>query len=235
MATRFYINCPLQPGPITLDGPEAHHLATVCRLRPGNAICLFNGDGSEYQASVVEVARRVVNLEITRVATPDRELPIRLEVAAPLPKGDRGQFLIEKLTELGVASFVPLDCERSVIHPREAKLEKLHRYVIEASKQCGRNVLMEVAAPIQWPTYCLPRADDEARWLAHASGTSTSMPIGRLARCRIAVGPEGGFTELEVEFAQRHGWEIVCLGSRTLRIETAATAMACRAMFSTPR
>ena len=65
-------------------------------------------------------------------------------MAAPLPKGDRAQFLIEKLTELGVAAFTPLQTARSVVHPRETKLDKLQRYVIEASKQCGRNMLMGV-------------------------------------------------------------------------------------------
>ena len=75
------------------------------------------------------------------------ELSDRLEVAAPLPKGDRAQFLVEKLTELGVTSFVPLKTARSVVEPREAKREKLQRYVIEASKQCGRNVLMRIEPP----------------------------------------------------------------------------------------
>src|SRR5579872_6289798 len=147
MAERFYVNCDLQPGPILLQGAEAHHLATVCRLRPGDAVCLFNGDGRQYPARVAEVGRRAVALEVEAVEAPPRELPFRLEVAAPLPRGDRAQFLLEKLTELGVTDFVPLATARSVVHPREAKLEKLERHVIEASKQCGRNVLLRVAAP----------------------------------------------------------------------------------------
>ena len=145
MSARFYVNLPLAPGPFTLDGAEAHHLATVCRLRPGSEVCLFNGDGSEYPARITQVARREITLEITGVDRPQRELPFSFEVAAPLPKGDRCQFLVEKLTELGVTAFVPLTCARSVVHPREAKREKLERYVIEASKQCGRNVLMRIA------------------------------------------------------------------------------------------
>src|SRR3954447_10806660 len=118
MSARFYINLPLCAGPITLDGPEAHHLATVSRLRLGDEVCLFNGDGREYPARITQVAKRVISLEITSVEQPPRELPFTLEVAAPLPKGDRSQFLIEKLTELGVTRYVPLACQRSVIHPR---------------------------------------------------------------------------------------------------------------------
>src|SRR4026208_2463550 len=99
MADRFYVNCDLRPGPVVLEGPEAHPLATVCRLRPGDAVCLFNGDGREYPARVAEVGKRAVTLQVQSVEEPRREHDIRLEVAAPLPRGDRAQFLLEKLTE----------------------------------------------------------------------------------------------------------------------------------------
>ncbi|HEX3313702.1 MAG TPA: RsmE family RNA methyltransferase, partial [Gemmataceae bacterium] len=133
MAERFYISCPLGPGPVPLDGAEAHHLAGVRRFRVGDAVVLFNGDGAEYPATVTEVAKRSVLLEISEQRTTSVEVGRSVEVAAPLPKGDRTAFLIEKLTELGVTSFVPLRCERSVIDPGEGKLEKLERAVIEAS------------------------------------------------------------------------------------------------------
>src|SRR5207302_11425447 len=155
MSERVYINCPLAPGLIHLHGPEAHHLGTVCRLRPGDQVCLFNGDGHQYPARVINVTRKQVELEVYKVEFADKELPFKLEVAAPLPKGDRAQFLLEKLTELGVTSLVPLRTARSVVHPRTSKRDKLQRYVIEASKQCGRNVLMHVEALTGWPEYLL--------------------------------------------------------------------------------
>src|SRR5262245_9165732 len=198
MSTRFYINSPLQPGPIALTGAEAHHLATVSRLRPGDAVCLFNGDGREYPARIVEAQRRSVLLKIERVEAPDRELPFRIEVAAPLPKGDRAQFLVEKLTELGATTFVPLDCRRGVIHPSEAKIDKLQRHVIEASKQCGRNVLMSVEAPVAWNRYCACLAPNAIGWLAHAGGaTATMIQTGSPVQMHLAVGPEGGLTDEE--------------------------------------
>src|SRR5579885_1179190 len=101
MADRFHVNCDLHPGPVLLEGPEAHHLRTVRRLRPGDAVCLFNGDGREYPARVASLDRRAVTLEVLGVASPHRERGFRLEVAAPLPKGDRAVFLVEKLTEIG--------------------------------------------------------------------------------------------------------------------------------------
>jgi 16S rRNA (uracil1498-N3)-methyltransferase len=225
MADRFHVNCALGPGPVELDGPEAHHLATVCRLRPGDLVCLFNGDGHEYPAEVTQLTRRTVSLRVLRVESPERELGFRLEVAAPLPKGDRAQFLVEKLTELGVTRFVPLTTTRSVVEPREAKQEKLHRYVIEASKQCGRNVLMQIASPAEWSTYC-GRADlPPLRVLAHPGGTALSS-LANGVDAALAVGPEGGFTDEEVEAGRTAGWRVVGLGPRILRVETAAVLLA---------
>ncbi len=228
MADRYYVDCELAPGRIELEGPEAHHLAVVCRVRPGDAVCLFNGNGREYAAAVVEVDRRGVTVQITGVAAPEREHTFRVEVAAPLPKGDRAQFLLEKLTELGVTSFVPLQTARSVVHPRETKLDKLQRHVIEASKQCGRNLLLQVQPLAVWTDY-LRRADLPAtKVIAHPYRSEDDNPpptvlVGNVA---LAVGPEGGFTEEEVTAARQAGWQVRDLGTRILRVETAAIVLA---------
>lgn len=224
MAERFYVNCPLAPGPVVVPGAEAHHLATVCRLRPGDRVSLFNGDGHEYAAEVLATAKHHVSLQVLAVDTPLRELPFRLEVAAPLPKGDRAQFLVEKLTELGVASFTPLQTRRSVVHPREAKLEKLQRWVIEASKQCGRNTLMRIEPVVDWESYCGRGDLPVRRIVAHVGETATWQPLRE--GVVIAVGPEGGFMADEIELAIRNGWRAVGLGKRILRIETAAIVLA---------
>ena len=232
MSERFYINCELEPGPVEIEGTEAHHLAGVCRIRPGDRVCLFNGDGADYPATVVEVAKKRVSLEVTERIPAVRELPFYLELAVPLPKGDRAQFLVEKLTELGVTTFVPLLCERSVVEPKEGTIEKLRRYVIEASKQCGRNVLMKIGAPVTWTKYAAAR-EDEIRVFAHPGiGGSNEIPTGRIVRC--VVGPEGGFTTGEVEHARTCEWRGVDLGPRILRMETAALAMALRAVARIP-
>lgn len=222
MSERFYINCPLALGPVTLTGAEARHLAGVCRARPGDAVCLFNGDGREYPARVVAVERRSVTLEIQVVESPDRERKCHLEVAAPLPKGDRAQFLVEKLTELGVGRFVPLRTRRSVVHPRDAKPERLERWVIEACKQCGRNVLMQIDALTDWADYCQQAQLPSLRFLADPQGEPIS-PLDQDQPLALAVGPEGGWTEEEL--SQATGWRRVGLGPRILRVETAALAL----------
>lgn len=225
MSDRFYVNCPLAPGPVEVEGAEAHHLAVVCRLRPGDSVCLFNGDGREYPADVRAVGKRGVTLEVRSIEAPVRERPFRLEIAAPLPKGDRAQFLIEKLTELGVTVFTPLQTARSVVHPREAKLDKLERHVIEASKQCGRNVLMGIRPLTEWASFVRRDGLPGRKVLAHpgrAAASTRESPQDVVA----AVGPEGGFTDEEVELARQAGWGTVDLGPRILRVETAAMAMA---------
>jgi 16S rRNA (uracil1498-N3)-methyltransferase len=227
MADRFYVNCPLAPGPVVVSGPEAHHLAAVCRIRPGDAVCLFNGDGHEYPAEVRAVGRREVVVEVQAVETPAREAGFRVEVAAPLPKGDRAQFLLEKLTELGVTTFVPLQTRRSVVHPREAKLDRLQRHVIEASKQCGRNVLLRVEALTDWESYCGRGDLPPLRILAHPGAPPPYWASRQ--DIALAVGPEGGFTEDEVARAREHDWRLAGLGPRILRVETAALVLAARA------
>jgi 16S rRNA (uracil1498-N3)-methyltransferase len=238
MSARYYLDEPLQPGPIDLTGPEAHHLAHVSRLRPGDELALFNGDGHEYPARVVTVARRAVTLEVLAVSQPQRELRCRLEVAAPLPKGDRGQFLVEKLTELGAHTFIPLACQRSIVHPREGRHDKLERYVIEASKQCGRNVLMRIGELSDWASYCAAAEPATLSVLAHPEPLGENARPGSLAHLvkearqaqpnlglRLAVGPEGGFTDAEVAQACAAGWRTLHLGPRVLRIETAALVL----------
>jgi 16S rRNA (uracil1498-N3)-methyltransferase len=226
MAERYYVRCPLGPGPVTLDGDEAHHLRAVCRARPGDLVTLFNGDGREYAAAVTAVERRHVDLEVTASSAPARELPHALTLAAPLPKGDRAALLVEKLTELGVTTFQPLRTRRSVVHPGEGKAEKLQRQVIEASKQCGRNVLMGVADLAPWEAWAT-RADlPRQRLLAHPTGEPWRPDLLRPEDSVAAVGPEGGFTDEEVALARNAGWRVVALGPRILRVETAALAVA---------
>lgn len=224
MSERYYVNSPIGEL-VVLQGAEARHLAVVCRLRPGDVVCLFNGNGCEYRAEITAVDKKRVDLTVLGATSPHRELPFRLEVACPLPKGDRGQFLIEKLTELGVTTFTPLRTRRSIVHPSESRSEKFERYVIEASKQCGRNVLMRIG-PLQTFDELLRRAElPTRRLMAAQSGQPLNRAVTPL-NTLVVVGPEGGFAEEEHAEADALGWQTVSLGSRILRVETAAVALA---------
>jgi len=243
MADRFYTDQPLAPGEFVLDGPEAHHLAAVRRFHPGDTITLFNGDGGEYPAEVLSVGKKQVAVMIQGRVEANRELSYPLVIASALPKGDRADFLLEKLVELGVTTFVPLICERSVVVPKEHKREKYERAVIEASKQCGRNVLMEVRPPIKFVEFVQAVVTGQKRIL-HTNeppglsrwnvDTDQSTGINPLARETVnwLVGPEGGFTESEVALAIQNAWLPTSLGPRILRIETAAIAAASLSSFA---
>ena len=223
MSDRFYTPDQLGPGEYALTGAEAHHVSTVRRVKPGDHVTLFNGDGHDYPAEVISAGKKSVVLRVLRFEPADRELPSPLVVASALPKGDRADFLVEKLTELGVTDFVPLRTERSIVHPRDTKLERLQRAVIEASKQCGRNTLMQIHPLSDWAEYCRRPDPGSARLLAHVGGDP--LPEARGDVC-VAVGPEGGFTESEVAAGRAAGWAVVSLGPRTLRVETAAVVLA---------
>jgi 16S rRNA (uracil1498-N3)-methyltransferase len=226
MADRFYTDQPLELGDAVLEGAEAHHLAHVRRLEVGERVTLFNGDGKAYLAVIEEIGKRSVRLRVERIETPETELSFRLEIASALPKGDRLDYLIEKLTELGVTDFVPLQTARSVVQPKETRLDKLRRAVIEASKQCGRNVLMRVQAPVMWADYCQRASVPQRRFVAHPGGETLRKQLPTAGDVAFAVGPEGGFTDEEVAAARQAGWGMVSLGPRILRIETATVVLA---------
>jgi 16S rRNA (uracil1498-N3)-methyltransferase len=225
MADRFFTPDAIGVGDYVLTGAEAHHLATVRRFGPGAQVTLFNGDGHEYLAEVVSVTKKAVVLHIATILSIQRELNFPLIVASALPKGDRADFLIEKLTELGVTRFIPLIAERSVVRPKEAGVEKFKRAVIEASKQCGRNKLMAVDPPCDWDELFMRSGLPESRYLLHTD-SGTPQLSKSVSGVVVAIGPEGGFGTQEIEKAKDNGWQILCLGPRVLRVETAALVAA---------
>ena len=226
MSERYYCDHPIQGDCATLAGSEAHHLLHVMRATLGEQVTLFDGSGVEFRAEITSTSRSGAELAILDRVDVDRELPFHLTVAAALPKGDRQKWLVEKLTELGVSRLVPLVTTRSVAEPTFGATTRLQRSVIEACKQCGRNRLMTIAESTPWEKL-VGIEGCASRWLAHPTGMPlSSQPSAFEGGIVIAVGPEGGFSDQEVEFARNSGWHIVSLGTRILRVETAAVALA---------
>ncbi len=226
MPDRYYSSEPIIGSSITLGGSEAHHLLHVMRAQPGLELIVFDGRGGEYAAHVSACQRSTVEVELGEHRAVERELPFELTLAVALPKGDRQRWLVEKCTELGVTKIIPLQLARSA--SKGEKKEKLSRYIIEASKQCGRNQLMEINEPKTW-TQLLDEISEGQRILAHPSGQPLAASEHGNAKSEpvcIAIGPEGGFTDEEVSQASEVGWDVVGLGERILRIETAAVALA---------
>ena len=236
MTDRYFADTPIAGGKATLVGVDAHHLIHVMRVKPGDRVVLFDGSGAEFTAQVERLSRTKAELTILARHEIDRELPLEVTLGVALPKGDRQKWLVEKAVELGVKRLVPLETERSVARPGERTLDRLRRTVIEASKQCGRNRLMEIAEAEAWPDFMDRTQGAHLRLLAHPRSRAAETErfaaekslasLGSSHGVVLAVGPEGGFTGDEIALATSAGWQTVDLGLRILRTETAAVLLA---------
>ncbi len=223
MTERFYSPNAPREGRIRLEGGESRHLGRVLRLGPGAEVEVFDGGGFATRARVVKVGKDWVDLDVVGDPLSDRVAPCRVTLATAVPKGERFDWLVEKATEIGVDRLVPIVTERSVVDPRAAKLDRLRRRIVEASKQCGRNRLMVLDRPLAWALWLAEPAAATLRLVAHPGGLPPlSWPRAQHGgEAVLAIGPEGGFTEQEVEAARAAGWQIAGLGATLLRVETA--------------
>lgn len=225
MSERFYVERPITDSSVELVEAEAQHLVKVMRATVGDEVILFDGSGAEFAAKVARIAKAAVTLEILERREVNLEPRVELTLAVALPKGERQKWLVEKLTELGAARLVPLITERGVAQPVDAALARLHRAVIEASKQCGRNRLMEIAPPREALEY-FTDGTLSMKLIAEPGGEQLGSLAQDVDHLACAIGPEGGFTPAEVKAAMENQWRPVSLGRSILRIETAAIAVA---------
>lgn len=231
---RFYCPDLHSEEAFSLGDEEAAHAFKVLRMKPGERLVAFDGKGWEIHGEVVEANKREVACRIVQKHWNPNELPGLAQVGIAMPKGDRQKLVIEKLVEMGIHQLVPLVSDRSVAEPSSGMANRLLRYTIEASKQCGRNKLMEILEPMSLKDYLkMPEARGTttgAKWIAHpyTSPLEPSKTWGTqsLDDVRVAIGPEGGFTDQEVEMGLGLQWELLELGPRILRVETAVSYVA---------
>ena len=228
---RFYIPLPLTVA-ATLALPEAaaHHAARVLRLRSGDVVTLFNGQGGEYGARVQAIGKHEVTVHVEQHDPVERESPLAVTLVQALSSGERMDLTIQKAVELGVTRIVPVESERCVVRlhgERAAKrVEHWRQIVIGACEQCGRNRVPEVAAISALSAWLAGVSGNTQRWLLSPAGGTALRDQPRPERpLDILVGPEGGFTGAEIEAAQRAGFAPLRLGPRILRTETAAPAL----------
>jgi 16S rRNA (uracil1498-N3)-methyltransferase len=233
MSERFFLAASPRAGRAVLVGDEARHLARVLRARVGDTVTVFAGGGVEWPARVAAIGRDEVAVEVgpPRHDPPAAGPPLALAVA--LPKGERQKWLVEKLTELGVARLVPLVTERGVAEATPATAARLARTVIEACKQCGRNTLLEIGPPAEPTAFLQGLPPGALAILADPIGMALDEAVGAAAAAGASavaalVGPEGGFTDGEIATATAAGCRRVSLGRHVLRVETAAIALAAR-------
>ncbi|HRF02118.1 MAG TPA: RsmE family RNA methyltransferase, partial [Pirellulaceae bacterium] len=206
---RFHVEPVGESDRVVMAGSEAHHLRHVLRLEIGDEVTLFDGSGLEFAARIERTGKHEIELTVVERREVTVESPRRVSIASAVPKGDRQQVLLEKLVELGTACWLPVEWRRSAVRPEAKSVERWRRYVIEASKQCRRNRLMEVGDPTS-AVDLFDRTNEPIRWLLDPSGE----PIERAIvdgpdEVIVAIGPEGGIADDELEAARRHGWRVV--------------------------
>lgn len=209
---------------VELEKEESHHAAKVLRLRVGEAVSLFDGNGVLAEGVIERLGSRVA----VRMKRVHRALPIapRIDVAVALPKGARADVMIEQLSQLGCDSIIPLRTRRSIVDPRETKLDRFARAAIESAKQCGRAHVMTIAAPISFGP-ALWKGSHDLRLIASPGGTSheaVNVQLRSAKHVLILIGPEGGWAEEELKDAGEARCEAWALGPHVMRIETAAVA-----------
>lgn len=213
---------------VTIRDSEAHHLLHVLRAECGNELTLFDGRGTAATAVVTAMDRRTVRCTVQQFIPEVSAANPLLSVAVSPPKGDRLRWLVEKLTEIGVDSLLLMQTQRTIVNPREAKLDKLRQTVIAACKQSQRPRLMQIE-PVRSVAEIISASAGSASQLviAHPS-VSASRPADVSAgqRTCLMIGPEGGFTDAEVEQAINAGAMPAQWSPGILRTETAAIVFA---------
>jgi 16S rRNA (uracil1498-N3)-methyltransferase len=202
----------------------------VLRLREGDAVEIFDGNGNECQGRIIEISGRRVMVGNLSTTDTDRESPLQVVLAQALASSEKMDWVIQKATELGVAEIQPLNTERSVAKLSaervEKRIEHWQQVAISACEQCGRNLLPQIHVPLDimvWLQQMKDSSDKKFVLLPEgaASFPSQARPQGRII---LLIGAEGGFTQAENDAAQRCGFASIRMGARVLRTETAAIA-----------
>ena len=226
---RLYVELALDGTNLALDESGAHYLGHVLRLKRGDRLVVFNGRGTERDATVDELHRRGATLALAAVRAPLPESPLDLTLLQALPKSDAMDLIVQKATELGVRTLVPVYAEFSVVRldadRSERRVEHWRKIARSACEQCGRHTppriepALELAAALE----TLP----EGKRLA--LDPSADISLGAHAPPKsgivVAVGPEGGFAAADWRRLDAARFERVALGRRVLRAETAAIAV----------
>jgi 16S rRNA (uracil1498-N3)-methyltransferase len=223
---------------VTLSAEETRHLRSVLRLQRGDEVYAFDGEGREYRCLISEIGRSSAKLDLieqVEPASPESSLDLALAIA--LLKGEKFDLVVQKATELGVTRVVPIVTARADVRIRNAeeakrKTERWQRIALESAKQCGRARLIRIDAPVTFESLISrPERNDELRLMfvereeASLTGLAASLR-SRPAQVIALVGSEGGWTDDEIARARAQHWQILTLGGRTLRAETAAIAVA---------
>jgi 16S rRNA (uracil1498-N3)-methyltransferase len=228
-ANRFFVEGKHQPGEVVgFDGSDARKIAIVLRMQEGDAIEVIDSAAQRFHATLHFDGRNVSATLNERVKTADETVPY-IAIAQGVPKGQKMDFVVEKLTELGASQIVPLQSERTVVADVSAnKIERWRRLAKTAAQQCGRADVPRIEDPVRFADLLQKFQGYDCvllPWeLADRALLRERLPelVKDARRILVLIGPEGGFSHDEADRAQHAGAQLISLGSRILRTETAA-------------
>jgi 16S rRNA (uracil1498-N3)-methyltransferase len=228
--TRCYVPAPLSVGDTRrLPEDASTHVARVLRSRAGQLLTLFDGRGGEYEATILDIDRLGVRVQIDAHRAIERESPLTVTLLQALARGERMDLIVQKATELGVAAIVAWGGERSVVrldaHGLAKRCEHWRAIAISACEQCGRNRVPAIDAVADLTSACTWADAASVRLLLspQADRTLTSL-VQQASSISLLIGPEGGFSHDELALGKHYGFQGCRLGPRVLRAETAPLA-----------
>jgi 16S rRNA (uracil1498-N3)-methyltransferase len=231
-APRFFLSQPLPrqliEGTSIEVGEEVVRHLQVLRMSAGDHMTLFDGQGGEFPAEIIDVAKRRATVRLLAFDNVERESPLAITLVQSLATSDKMDLIVQKAVELGVAVIQPVSSERATLKLSGERAEKRAQHwqsiARAACEQCGRNRVPLVADPTEleeWlttPTYGV-------RLMMHPEASKSMVDaVGNRTTISLLIGPEGGFSERELALAAKHGVEAVRFGPRVLRTETAGLA-----------
>jgi 16S rRNA (uracil1498-N3)-methyltransferase len=211
---------------ITLDSDESHHLSRVLRLSSGATVFAFDGLGNEYQCEVAEVSKKSVSLSIIAPVTDPVESPLDLTLGQAILQNDKFDLIVQKATELGVTRIVPLItefCEFRKVTGNEQRLQRWKKIALEATKQCGRRIIPDIAEPLTFTDFC-QKNQSLLRLIFSEQGGGKLLSLPEANSISVVIGPKGGWSQAELSIAKENNFTAIYLSNRILKAETAAIA-----------
>lgn len=231
---RFYLPNPeIENGRLRIIGTEVRHIRRVLRLKEGDEIILFDGQEKEYRGLIVEQGPHHVLVSIQEIFSIKKESPLEVTMAQSLLKGEKMDYLIQKATELGVKKIIPFFSSRSIpLLDKSKRLSRHHRWeriAAQASKQCGRVKVPEISPLLDFSEMLHSASSDSFRLILWEKEKRRLKNLLKEVKGEkeifFVVGPEGGFSEEEIEDSNKKGFITVSLGERILRAETAGLCL----------
>lgn len=230
--SRFYLPEAFAEGAtLSLTKEQAHYALTVLRLKHERPVELFDGKGTQAQATLIHTSRRTADVLIKSIEKPNTESPLNTVLLQGISKGDRMDFTIQKCVELGITEIQPLWTQHCDVKLQSDKLSKKEQHwqeiAINACEQSNRNVVPTILPSLSFHDWFKQNSKVTGLVLDPYASQSLNTLDDTLTKqtLHLLVGPEGGLSDDEVKTAQQHGMTPITLGPRILRTETAGMAV----------